>query len=71
MKNIKIILLAAVSALSMMSATSFAQTVTATDITLDGAEAQIAAQAKEQGAHYKIIEASNGNFVHMTAELVK
>lgn len=32
---------------------------------------QTAAQAQQQGAQYKIIEASNGNVVHMTAELYK
>jgi hypothetical protein len=54
-----------------MSAASFAQTVSATSLTLDGAEAKIAAQAKQNGEQYKILEASNGNVVHMTAELYK
>ncbi|EMW2827718.1 DUF1471 domain-containing protein [Yersinia enterocolitica] len=61
----------AVSVLSLVSFGSFAQTVTATDTTLDGAEAQIAAQAQQQGAQYKIIEANTNNRVHMTAELAK
>ncbi|KEA52390.1 MULTISPECIES: DUF1471 domain-containing protein [Mangrovibacter] len=70
MKSIKT--LAAVAALSMISFASFAQTVSATASTLDGAEAKIAAQAKQQGADsYKIIEAFNGDHVHMTAELNK
>ena len=47
------------------------QTVTATDTTLSGAEAKIAAQAKDAGASYKITEAFTGNQVHMTAELNK
>ncbi|QBR53006.1 DUF1471 domain-containing protein [Erwinia sp. QL-Z3] len=38
---------------------------------LDGAEAQVAAQAHEQDAQYKIIEANTNNRVHMTAELYK
>jgi hypothetical protein len=71
MKTIKAMSIAAVAALSLMSFGSFAQSVTASDLTLDGAEAQIAAQAQQQGAHYKITEASNNNFVHMTAELYK
>lgn len=54
-----------------MSAASFAQTVSATSTTLDGAEAKIAAQAQQQGAQYKILEASTNNLVHMTAELYK
>lgn len=69
MKSIKKFV--AVSALALVSFGSFAQSVTATDLTLDGAEARIAEQAQQQGAHYKIIEASNGNVIHMTAELNK
>ncbi len=45
MKTIKAMSIAAVTALSMMSAASFAQSVTATSLTMDGAEAKIAAQA--------------------------
>lgn len=71
MKTIKAMSVAAVAALSLMSAASFAQSVTATSLTLDGAEAKIAAQAQQQGAHYKITEASGSNVVHMTAELYK
>lgn len=71
MKTIKAMSIAAVAALSLMSAASFAQSVTATASTLDGAEAQIAAQAKQNGEHYRITEASSNNFVHMTAELYK
>lgn len=62
---------AAVIALSTLSFGSFAATITATALTLDGAEAKIAAQAQAQGATYKITEANFNNGVHMTAELVK
>ena len=49
-----------------------AETVTATAMTIDGAEAQIAAQAQSAGASsYKITEAFTGNRVYMTAELNK
>lgn len=67
MKSIKKI--AAIIVLSAISSVSFAQTVTATASTLDGAEAQIAAQAKMAGAGYSITEAYAGNQVHMTARL--
>ncbi len=63
--------IAAVALLSVISAGAFAQTVTATASTLDGAEAKIAAQAKAAGAGYSITEARDGNQVHMTAELTK
>jgi len=71
MKTIKAMSIAAVAALSLMSASGFAQTVTATGSTLDGAEAKIAAQAQQQGARYTITEASTSNIIHMTAELHK
>lgn len=71
MKTIKSLTIAAAAALSLMSAASFAQTVSATSTTLDGAEAKIAAQAQQHGDQYRILEASNGNIVHMTAELYK
>ena len=69
MKSIKTFV--AVSALALVSFGSFAQNITATGSTLDGAEAKIAAQAKQAGASYTITEAFNGNQVHMTAELTK
>ncbi|MEK0247215.1 YdgH/BhsA/McbA-like domain containing protein [Raoultella sp. BAC10a-01-01] len=69
MKSIKTLVL--VSAFSMMSFGAFAQSVTATASTIDSAEAQIAAQAKQSGTSYKITEASFNNGVHMTAELTK
>lgn len=62
---------AAVIVLSLISSVSFAQTITATASTLDGAEAQIAAKAKIAGAGYSITEAYAGNQVHMTARLIK
>lgn len=69
MKSIKTF--AAVIALSAISFGSFAQSVTATGSTLEGAEAKIAAQAQQAGMSYKIIEANTNNGVHMTAELIK
>ena len=69
MKNIKT--LAAAAALSLISFASFAQSVTATGSTIDDAQAQIAAQAKQAGASYHITEAYAGIQVHMTAELTK
>lgn len=69
MKNIKFF--AAFIALSGLSFNSFAESITATALTLDAAEAKIAAQAQQQGATYKITEANFNNGVHMTAELVK
>lgn len=71
MKTIKTLSLAAVTALSLISFGSFAQNVSVTSSTLDGAEAKIAAQAEQQGAQYKITEANTNNRVHMTAELYK
>jgi len=71
MKTIKTLSIAAVAALSLMSAASFAQSVSVTDATLDGAEAKIAAKAQQEGAHYKITSASTNNDVYMTAQLYK
>ena len=50
---------------------TFAQSISASASTLDRAEANIAAQAAEQGASYKITSAQFNNRVHMTAELTK
>ena len=61
----------AVAAISLISSGAFAQSVSATASTLDRAEAQIAAQAAQQGASYKITSAQFNNRVHMTAELTK
>jgi hypothetical protein len=69
MKSVKN--LVAIIALSTISFGSFAQSITASASSLDGAEAQIAAQAQQLGAKYKITEASSNNYVHMTAELIK
>ena len=69
MKSIKTFV--AVIALASSFGTFAAQTVTATDTTLSGAEAKIAAQAQQASASYQITEAYNGNQVHMTAELTK
>ena len=69
MKTIKT--LVAVTALSLMSMGAFAQSISATASTLDGAEAKIAAKAAEQGTNYKITSAIVNNQVHMTAQLDK
>lgn len=61
----------AITALTLVSFASFAQSITACAGTLDDAEAQIAAQAHKDGASYKITEATTKNGVHMTAELQK
>jgi hypothetical protein len=69
MKSIKTFV--AVAALTLVSFTSFAQSVSVDASTLDSAEAKIAAVAHQQGAQYKITEANTNNRVHMTAELYK
>lgn len=71
MKLIKIFSIAAITTLSLMSASVFAQNITATARTLNDAEAKIAVRAQQQGAQYTIIEASNNDVVHMTAKLHK
>lgn len=58
-------------ALSVISFGAFARTVSATALTLDDAESQIAQQAKQAGDQYRIIESSSNNEVHMTARLYK
>ncbi|HAK33596.1 MAG TPA: DUF1471 domain-containing protein [Pantoea sp.] len=69
MKNIKTFV--AVIALSAVSFGSFAQSVTASASTLDAAEAQIAAQAHQAGASYKITGARFNNGAYISAELNK
>lgn len=69
MKSIKTFV--AVSALALVSFGSMAQNVTASASTFDGAEAKIAAQAKQSGATYKIIGARVDNRAYVTAELIK
>lgn len=69
MKTIKTFV--AVSALALISFTSFAQSITASATTLDGAEAKIAAQAKQAGASYKITSARFENGAMISAELTK
>jgi len=68
MKNVKAL---SIAALSLISFGSFAESISVTSSTLDGAESKIAAQAQEHGAQYKITEANTNNRVHMTAELYK
>jgi hypothetical protein len=69
MKSIKTFV--AVTALSLISFGSFAQTITATASTLDAAEAKVAAQAKDAGASYKITGARVDNRAYVSAELMK
>ena len=69
MKTIKTFV--AVALFALLSSTSFAQTVTATASTLDGAEAQIAAQAHQAGASYKITGARFNNGAYVSAELTQ
>lgn len=69
MKTVKSALI--IAALTAVSFGSYAQSVTATASTLDEAEAQIAQQAQEAGAQYKINESYASNQVHMTARLIK
>lgn len=70
MKNIKTFV--AFIALAASFGSFAAQSISATDTTLSGAEAKIAAQAEQAGASsYKITQAYSGNYVHMTAELTK
>lgn len=69
MKSIKTFV--AVTALSLVSFGSFAQTITATASTLDAAEAKVAAQAKDAGASYKITGARVDNRAYVSAELIK
>lgn len=71
MKIIKTLSIVAVTTLSLMSASVSAQSITSTALTLDEAEAKIAAQAQQQGAQYTITEASSNDVVHMTAKLHK
>lgn len=69
MKSIKTFV--AVTALSLISFGSFAQSITATASTLDAAEAKVAAQAKDAGASYKITGARVDNRAYVSAELIK
>jgi len=60
---------AAAAVLFTLSASGYAQSITATAETLDSAEAKIALKAAQLNARYKITEASTNNRIHMTAEL--
>ena len=71
MKIIKTLSIATVTVLSLVSASVFAQSITATALTIDDAEAKIAALAQQQGARYTITEATTNDIVHMTAKLHK
>ncbi|MEM6051670.1 DUF1471 domain-containing protein [Erwinia sp. P7711] len=69
MKTIKTLVV--VTALSLVSFTSFAQSVTASASTLDGAVAKIAAEAHQAGTTYKITGARVDNGAYVSAELAK
>lgn len=60
-----------VAVLTMMSGTTFAQTISARGTTLADAEAKIAASAAEQGVGYRIIGAHTRNRVYMIGEVVR
>lgn len=51
----------AIIAGAFVSSLSFAQTISATDSTLDSAEAKIAEQSAEQGLNYRITSAQYKN----------
>ncbi len=72
MKNVKTLAIAAVAALSMISGSFAAESISAHGSTLDSAEAHIAAKAQAEGASsYKITSVRADNGVYMTAEIYK
>lgn len=68
MKKMTIFIAAAVS---LMSYSALAESVSARGSTLDEAEAKIAAKAASQGAGYRIIGAHTNNKVYMIGELIR
>ncbi len=65
----KIYYLTAATILSLLSFSTMAQTVTAVDSTIKGAEEKISTLAAKEGKSYEILGASFKNRVYMTAEL--
>lgn len=65
LKNIIIL-----SSIASFSSLSFAETISATASTLDGAERKIALKAEKSGMSYKVIGAHTGNYTYMIAKLV-
>ncbi|MDU5156056.1 hypothetical protein [uncultured Citrobacter sp.] len=65
----KIHYLTAATTLSLLSFSTMAQTVTAVDSTIEGAEEKISTLATKEGKSYEILGASFKNRVYMTAEL--
>lgn len=63
--------LVVITAFTLVSFTSFAQSITASATTLEDAELKIAKQAEQAGASYKITSARFTNGTYMSAELVK
>lgn len=68
MKKMTIFIAAAVS---LMSYSALAESVSARGSTLDEAEAKIAAKAADLGAGYRIIGAHTNNKVYMIGELIR
>ncbi len=65
----KIYYLTAATILSLLSFSTLAQTITAVDSTIEGAEEKISTLATKEGKSYEILGASFKNRVYMTAEL--
>jgi len=65
----KIYYLTAATTLTLLSFSTMAQTVTAVDSTIEGAEEKISTLATKEGKSYEILGASFKNRVYMTAEL--
>ena len=65
----KIYYLTAATILTLLSFSTMAQTVTAVDSTIEGAEKKILTLATKEGKSYEILGASFKNRVYMTAEL--
>ncbi|ORM51547.1 DUF1471 domain-containing protein [Pantoea conspicua] len=60
-----------VAALTLISFSSFAQSITVIASTLDADEAKIATQAKDAGASYKITGVRVDNRAYVSADLIK
>lgn len=60
-----------VAALTLISFSSFSQSIIVIASTLDADEAKIATQAKHAGASYKITGARVNNRAYVSADLIK
>lgn len=65
----KIYYLTVATILSLLSFSTMAQTVSAVDSTIEGAEKKISTLAAKEGDSYEILGASFKNRVYMTAKL--